>query len=347
MLLLNAARRGVRSAAAAPPLATAVSSTVRSFSAVPEDPIVTTTTPAAAPAAAPAVTPFHYQNLFELDKSKDDTEYRLLTTDHVKKVEVGGKTFLEVAPEGLRALSSAAMRDIAHLLRPAHLKQLSKILGDAEATDNDKFVALELLRNANIASNFVLPGCQDTGTAIVAGKRGQYVLTDGDDEAHLSQGIYDTYTGTNLRYSQVAPLDMFTEANTKTNLPAQIDLYATKGGQYDFLFIAKGGGSANKTFLYQQTKALLNPASLMTFLEDNIKTIGTSACPPYHLAIVVGGLTAEQTLKTVKMASTKVRFYLVLIEAGRPSNQLAKTFCCCCCCLHPFRRAVLSDLTDS
>ena len=280
----------------------------RAFSVVPE------VAPPAPPTAEPSIQPFAYQNLFDLDKSKDDTEYRLLTTDHVRKVEVGGKTFLEVAPEGLQMISAQAMRDIAHLLRPAHLKQLSKILEDPEATDNDKFVALELLKNANIASNGILPGCQDTGTAIVAGKRGQYVLTDGDDEAHLSRGIYDTYTGTNLRYSQVAPLDMFQEANTKTNLPAQIDLYATKGSQYDFLFIAKGGGSANKTFLYQQTKALLNPTSLMSFLEDNIKTIGTSACPPYHLAIVIGGLSAEMTLKTVKMASTK--YYDTLPTTG-------------------------------
>jgi fumarate hydratase class I len=197
------------------------------------------------------------------------------------------------------------MTDIAHLLRPAHLKQLSNILKDPEATSNDRFVALELLKNANIASNFVLPGCQDTGTAIISGKRGHAVLTDGNDEKHLSHGVYDTYTGTNLRYSQVAPLDMFKEVNTKTNLPAQIDLYATPGNKYEFLFIAKGGGSANKTYLYQQTKALLNPTSIMKFLDDNIKTIGTSACPPYHLAIVIGGLSAELTLKTVKMASTK------------------------------------------
>lgn len=197
------------------------------------------------------------------------------------------------------------MVDIAHLLRPAHLQQLSNILKDPEATENDRFVALELLKNANIAANFVLPGCQDTGTAIVMGKRGQHVLTDGEDEKHLSHGVYDTYTGTNLRYSQVAPLDMFNEVNTKTNLPAQIDLLATTGDEYHFQFIAKGGGSANKTFLYQQTKALLNPNKLMEFLENNIKTIGTSACPPYHLAIVIGGLSAEMNLKTVKLVSTK------------------------------------------
>uniref|UniRef100_A0A7S1IXL9 fumarate hydratase n=1 Tax=Eutreptiella gymnastica TaxID=73025 RepID=A0A7S1IXL9_9EUGL len=197
------------------------------------------------------------------------------------------------------------MVDVAHLLRPAHLQQLSNILKDPEATENDKFVALELLKNAHIAAEKVLPSCQDTGTAIISGKRGQYVLTDGEDESHLSRGVYDTYTGTNLRYSQTAPLDMYKEVNTKTNLPAQIDLYATAGNEYHFQFVAKGGGSANKTFLYQQTKSLLNPKSLMKFMEDNIKTIGTSACPPYHLAIVIGGLSAELTLKTVKMASTK------------------------------------------
>jgi fumarate hydratase, class I len=257
--------------------------------------------------------PFVYQKLF--DQAPDtETEYRLLSSDGVSTVKLGDHEFLKVEPNALRLLAATAMQDIAHLLRPAHLKQLSKILEDPEATENDKFVALELLKNANIAANFVLPGCQDTGTAIISGKRGQYVLTDGNDEAHLSHGVYDTYTNTNLRYSQVAPLDMFTEANTKTNLPAQIDLYAQDGMQYDFQFIAKGGGSANKTFLYQQTKALLNEKSLKQFLEDNIKTIGTSACPPYHLAIVIGGLSAEMTLKTVKMASTK--YYDTLPTSG-------------------------------
>jgi len=247
---------------------------------------------------------FFYQELFDLSPDKE-TKYRKLTSDHVKTTTFNGRTFLEVDPAALRLLSATAMRDIAHLLRPAHLKQLRKILDDPESTSNDKFVALELLKNANIASNFVLPGCQDTGTAIIMGKRGQHVLTDGKDEEHLSHGVYDTYTGTNLRYSQTAPVDMYKEVNTRTNLPAQIEVYATAGNAYNFLFIAKGGGSANKTYLYQQTKALLNPKSLMKFLEDNIKTIGTSACPPYHLAIVVGGLSAEQTLKTVKLASTK------------------------------------------
>jgi len=260
--------------------------------------------------------------LFDLSKDTTTT-YKKLTDKYVSTIELNGQKYLKVEPEGLRLLSAHAMTDIAHLLRPAHLQQLSNILKDPESTENDRFVALELLKNANIASNYVLPGCQDTGTAIVSGKRGQYVLTDGDDEQHLSRGIYDTYTGTNLRYSQVAPLDLFKEVNTKTNLPAQIDLYATKGNEYHFLFIAKGGGSANKTYLYQQTKALLNPTALMKFLEDNIKTIGTSACPPYHLAIVIGGLSAELTLKTVKMASTK--YYDTLPTTG---NEHGRAFRC-------------------
>jgi fumarate hydratase class I len=187
-----------------------------------------------------SVVPFHYQKLFDTGKDTT-TRFRKLTNDHVEIINLGGKEFLKVSPEALRILSAQAMTDIAHLLRPAHLQQLSNILKDPEATENDKFVALELLKNANIASNFVLPGCQDTGTAIISGKRGQFVLTDGNDEEHLSQGVYDTYTKTNLRYSQVAPLDMFTEANTKTNLPAQIDLYADAGNEYHFQFIAKGG----------------------------------------------------------------------------------------------------------
>lgn len=267
---------------------------------------------------------FNYQELFDLAPDIT-TEYKKLENSekYVSEMETGGMKFLKVEPEALRMLSAQAMTDIAHLLRPAHLQQLSNIMGDPEATTNDKFVALELLKNANIASNGILPGCQDTGTAIVMGKRGQYVLTDGHDETHLSRGVFDTYTGTNLRYSQVAPQDMYKEANTKTNLPAQIDLYATTGDAYNFLFIAKGGGSANKTFLYQQTKSLLNPASLMKFLEENIKTIGTSACPPYHLAIVIGGLSAELTLKTVKMASTK--YYDNLPTTG---NEHGRAFRC-------------------
>jgi fumarate hydratase class I len=201
------------------------------------------------------------------------TVYKKLTSDFVSLVDVNGQKYLKIEPEALRLISAQAMTDIAHLLRPQHLQQLSNILKDSEATANDKFVAMELLKNANIASNFVLPGCQDTGTAIVSGKRGHCVITDGKDEEHLSHGIYDTYTRTNLRYSQVAPLDMYKEVNTKTNLPAQIELYAVPGNSYEFLFIAKGGGSANKTYLFQQTKALLNPTSLLQFLEDNIKTL--------------------------------------------------------------------------
>lgn len=211
------------------------------------------------------------------------------------------------------------MRDIAHLLRPAHLQSLSNILKDPEASKNDRFVAIELLKNATIAANFILPGCQDTGTAIAVGKRGQFVWTDGNDEEAISRGVYDTYTNTNLRYSQVSPHDMFKETNTGNNLPAQIDIYATKGHAYKFMFMAKGGGSANKTFLYQETKALLNPASLIKFAEEKIKTIGTSACPPYHLAFVIGGLSAEMTLKTVKMASAKYLDNLPTV--GGPDGQ--------------------------
>jgi fumarate hydratase class I len=238
--------------------------------------------------ASSSAPPFYYQELFDLSKDTT-TPYKKLTSDYVSTVEVGGMKFLKVEPEGLRLLSAKAMVDVAHLLRPGHLQMLSNILKDPEASSNDQFVALELLKNANIASNFILPSCQDTGTALVMGKRGQFVLTDGEDEKHISHGIYDTYTGTNLRYSQVAPLDMYREVNTETNLPSQIDLLATKGSDYNFLYIAKGGGSANKSYLYQQTKSLLNPKSLMKFLEDNIKTIGTSACPPYHLSIAIGG----------------------------------------------------------
>ncbi|KAM3576299.1 hypothetical protein VYU27_001831 [Nannochloropsis oceanica] len=258
----------------------------------------------AAEFATQAAPSFHYQELFDLTPD-EATPYRKLTSDYVSTFNMNGQEFLKVEPEALRLLASQAMVDIAHLLRPGHLAQLAKILKDPEASANDRFVALELLKNANIASGLILPGCQDTGTGIVIGKRGMQVLTDGLDEAHLSRGVYDTYTRTNLRYSQVAPMDMFLEKNTKTNLPAQIDLYATKGDAYNFLFMAKGGGSANKTFLFQQTKALLNPTGLMKFMDEKIKTLGTAACPPYHLAVVIGGLSAELTLKTVKLASTK------------------------------------------
>ncbi|CAM9123982.1 unnamed protein product [Ectocarpus sp. 13 AM-2016] len=251
---------------------------------------------------------FEYKPLFQYGATPRDepTEYRKLSSEGVSVVKgPDGQEFLKVAPEALRLLCSTAMVDIAHLLRSNHLRQLAKILEDPEASENDRFVALELLKNANIAAGMVLPGCQDTGTAIIMGKRGQFVLTDGKDEEHLSKGVYDTYTNTNLRYSQVAPTDMFTEKNTGNNLPAQIDLFATPGKEYSFQFIAKGGGSANKTFLFQRTKALLNEKALEKFFWDEIKTLGTAACPPYHLAIVIGGLSAELTLKTVKLASAK------------------------------------------
>ena len=250
--------------------------------------------------------PFFYQDLFE-SPNKPETPYKKLEGSEkwVSTFELDGKKMLKVEPEALTAITAAGMTELAHLLRPAHLQQLSNILADPEASENDKFVAIELLKNANVAAGMVLPGCQDTGTGIIVGKRGGNVITDGDDEEHLARGVYDTYTERNLRYSQVAPIDMFTEQNTKTNLPAQIELYATKGNEYSFMFMAKGGGSANKTFLYQQTKALLNEKSLLAFVEEKIKSLGTAACPPYHLSIVIGGLSAEQNLKTVKYGSAK------------------------------------------
>jgi fumarate hydratase class I len=250
--------------------------------------------------------PFNYTPLFQSNIYDHVEDYKQLAdASAVSTTVINGEEYLTVSPEAMTLLSATAFADIAHLLRPAHLRQLASILDDDEASANDKFVALELLKNANIASARVLPGCQDTGTAIVMGKKGHLVLTDGNDEEYLTRGAFDAYTQLNLRYSQVAPLDMFEEKNTGTNLPAQVDLFTSKGSEYKFMFIAKGGGSANKTFLYQQTKALLNAGSLESFLEKNIKTIGTSACPPYHLAIVIGGLSAELTLKTVKLASTK------------------------------------------
>jgi len=236
---------------------------------------------------------------------KDETPYRLLTSDFVETGTFQGQPIVKVATEALTLLTREAFVDTSHLLRPGHLAQLRKILDDAEASDNDRFVALDLLKNANIAAGGVLPMCQDTGTAIVMGKKGGQVWTGGGDEAAIAKGVMETYTRTNLRYSQVAPLDLFNEKNTGNNLPAQIDLYADDGDAYKFLFMAKGGGSANKTFLYQQTKALLNEASLTDFLDTQIRTLGTSACPPYHLAIVIGGTSAEANLKTVKLASAR------------------------------------------
>lgn len=220
-------------------------------------------------------------------------------------IDVGGRKVLKVEDEALELLTREAMSDIAHLLRPGHLQQLANILEDEEASDNDRFVATELLKNANIAAGRVLPGCQDTGTAIVVGKKGQYVWTDGEDAAPISKGVMRTYTETNLRYSQMAPLSMYKEANTKNNTPAQIDIYSGTGNEYEFLFLAKGGGSANKTFLFQQTPATLREDRMLAFLDEKIRTLGTSACPPYHLAIVIGGLSAEQNLATVKKASAR------------------------------------------
>ena len=262
---------------------------------------------------------FQYQPMFE--HGPDETEYRHLTSDHVKVSRVGGREILEVEPEALTRIAREAMDDIAHLLRPGHLAQLRKILDDPEASENDRFVAMELLKNAAIASARVLPGCQDTGTAIVLGYRGQGVFTSGNDSEALSRGIYQAYAERNLRYSQLAPLDMYREQNTGTNLPAQIEIYADSGEQYRFLFVAKGGGSANKTFLYQETKALLNPQSMVAFVDEKIRSIGTSACPPYHLALVVGGTSAEMTLKTVKLASAHY-----LDDLPTTGNELGRAF---------------------
>jgi len=248
--------------------------------------------------------PFEFQELLPVGHH-DDTPFRKITSDHVSTFTAKGETFLDVQPQALTLLASTALRDIEHLLRPGHLAQLRAILDDNEASPNDKFVALELLKNANIAAGGVLPGCQDTGTAIIMGKKGQRVYTGGGDEAALSRGIYDTFTTTNLRYSQVAPLDMFDEKNTGTNLPAQIELYATDGDEYHFLFMAKGGGSANKSLLFQETKALLNEKSLTAFLDQKLRSLGTAACPPYHLAVVIGGTSAEYTLKVAKLASAR------------------------------------------
>ena len=234
----------------------------------------------------------------------DHTDYRLLTTDGVSTVETPAGTFLRVDPSALTLLTETAMRDIAHLLRPAHLQQLRNILDDPEASDNDRFVALDLLKNANIAAGGVLPMCQDTGTAIVKAKKGQFVLTGGGDEAAIARGVYNTYLTSNLRYSQMAPLSMYEEKNTGNNLPAEIKIAAVDGDAYKFLFIAKGGGSANKSYLYQETKALLNEKTLLPWLFEKMKTLGTAACPPYHLAVVIGGTSAEFAVETAKLAST-------------------------------------------
>jgi fumarate hydratase, class I len=246
---------------------------------------------------------FSYTDL--LPAGPDTTEYRLLTADGISTGAAFGREFLQIEPDVLTLLTETAMRDIAHLLRPAHLRQLRSILDDPEASGNDRFVATDLLQNACIAAGGVLPMCQDTGTAIVMGKRGQQLLTDGRDEEHIARGVFDAYTKLNLRYSQLAPLTMWDERNTGSNLPAQIELYATGGAEYKFLFMAKGGGSANKSYLYQETKAVLSPPAMLQFLEEKIRSLGTAACPPYHLAIVVGGTSAEYALKTAKYASAK------------------------------------------
>src|SRR5919106_6847696 len=246
---------------------------------------------------------FQFQEMFP--HGEDTTSYRKLSSDHVGVTRFNGRDVLTVEPEALTLLTAQAFHDISHLLRPGHLAQLRSILDDGEASANDKYVALELLKNANIAAGGVLPMCQDTGTAIVMGKKGQPVWTGADDAAALSAGIRRTFTETNLRYSQVAPLSMFEEVNTGDNLPAQIDIYAEPGDEYHFLFIAKGGGSANKSFLFQATPAVLNPKALLKFIDEKIRTLGTSACPPYHLSIVIGGTSAEMNLKTVKLASCR------------------------------------------
>ncbi|MDP4276873.1 MAG: fumarate hydratase [Bacteroidota bacterium] len=250
-----------------------------------------------------AVPPFHYQD--PLPVGKDQTEYHLLTKEYVSVSNFEGKELLNVDPKGLTLLANAAMHDVSFFLRAAHQKQVASILNDPEATDNDKFVALTMLRNAEVSAKGILPFCQDTGTATVFAKRGNLVLTDGTDEEALSLGIYKTYTENNLRYSQTIPLDMYKEKNSGCNLPAQIDIMAGHGAEYNFLFIAKGGGSQNKTYLYQETKALLNPDTLEKFLIEKMKSLGTAACPPYHIAFVIGGTSADMTVKTVKLASTK------------------------------------------
>ena len=248
---------------------------------------------------------FSYSHLLPL--GHDETKYRLVSKEGVKVVKLGDKEFLEVAPEALSKLTAEAIHDISHYLRPDHLQQLANIIKDPEASPNDRFVATDLLKNANISAGGILPMCQDTGTALVMAKKGQYVLTTSNDEVAISQGIYDAFTTLNLRYSQLAPLTTWEEKNTGNNLPAQIEIYADSehADEYNFLFIAKGGGSANKSFLYQETKAILNPKAFMAWLDEKLRSIGTAACPPYHLAIVIGGTSAEHTVKTAKLASTK------------------------------------------
>jgi fumarate hydratase, class I len=262
---------------------------------------------------------FEYSDLLPI--GPDDTPYRLVTREGVETFEAGGRVFLQVSSEAIRQLTAEAMHDIAHYLRPAHLAQLRKIIDDPESSGNDRFVALDLLKNVNISAGGVLPMCQDTGTAIVMGKKSEGVLTGADDGEAISQGVYDAYTRLNLRYSQLAPLTTYDEKNTGTNLPAQIEIYSTPDHdgvpEYKFLFMAKGGGSANKSFLYQETKAILNPTRMLTFLDEKIRSLGTAACPPYHLAVVIGGTSAEFALKTAKYASAHYLDHLP--TSGSPS----------------------------
>jgi fumarate hydratase class I len=262
---------------------------------------------------------FRYQPIFELTHS--ETPWRKLPGDFVREARLEGERVLKVDAEALTQLAAEAVRDVSHLFRPGHLAQLRKILDDPEASDNDRFVAREMLKNANVSAGMVLPSCQDTGTAIVMGHKGQRVWTSGDDAEALSRGIHRTYTTTSLRYSQMAPLSLYEEKNTGTNLPAQIEIYGEPGDEYELLFVTKGGGSANKSFLFQETRAVLNPEALLRFLDQKIRTLGTAACPPYHLAIVIGGMSAEFTLKTVKLASCR---YL----DGLPTtgNELGRAF---------------------
>ena len=260
---------------------------------------------------------FYYQDPFPI--GKDETEYYLLTKDHVSVAQFEGKSILKVDPEGLTKVARAAFHDTSFMLRTDHIKQVAAILDDPEASDNDKYVALTMLQNAGISAKGELPFCQDTGTATIVAKKGQQVWTGGDDEEALSKGVYETYTKDNLRYSQTVPLDMYTEKNSGTNLPAQIDIHATSGDEYKFLFVAKGGGSANKTNLFQQTKALLTPEKLENFLTEKLKSLGTAACPPYHVAFVIGGTSAEANLKTVKLASAK--YYDQLPTKGNEHGQ--------------------------
>lgn len=260
---------------------------------------------------------FKYYNPFPIQQ--DPTPYKLITKEHVSTINIDGREILKVDPKALEILAEQALADVSFYLRPTHLEKVSKILEDPEATDNDRFVAYTLLQNAKTAAEGLLPSCQDTGTGIIVGKKGENVWTGANDAEHLSKGIYDTYQKRNLRYSQVAPISMFEEKNTGNNLPAQIDLYATTGNEYKFLFLAKGGGSANKTFLYQKTKALLNEKSLAAFVKEKIRDLGTAACPPYHLAIVIGGTSAETNLKSVKLASTG--YYDELPTEGNEGGQ--------------------------